>query len=504
MSSSNQPTNKNTMSSSSIASDIEKGTTQHNEEFDPVEISSDHHDYLIQRHGSVQLDPLPSRDPEDPLNWANWKKNYEIILIAFGAFSSTFMAAGLTPAFETMAEEYGVDLPTCAYFTSASIACFGVLPLIWVPLMNAYGRKPFIVFSTFACAVLNIGGGFCTTYGQQMATRVLVAIFISTVTAAGLSVVGDLAFHHERGLKNGWWSVGFVIGTPFGPFITGFIQQHAGTKWIFFVFAIMNFFHFVLSLFSKETVYIRENTNYTSEGICKFLGLRKHEGKIYHWKDSIRPFKQAAHFNVTCAVIAASVTFCYANIVLVVEMPQVMVPYFHLDAQQLSLQYISLIIGSVIGEISGFSSDWWMKRCIVRRNGKRVIYDRLWVAYIGFFLVIVGLIVWGVFLFKAKKGQWNIRPLIGAAIAAAGNNVVATVITTFAIDANPVAAADVGLYINFVRSIYGFLGPFYFPEMFDNLNFAGSAGLMCGLVLLFGFGPALVAHIRGLKRVKSM
>ena len=58
----------------SIASDIEKGgITSHHENLDPValteELDPEHHKYLILRHGSVQLDPLPSADPEDPLNW---------------------------------------------------------------------------------------------------------------------------------------------------------------------------------------------------------------------------------------------------------------------------------------------------------------------------------------------------------------------------------------------------------------------------------------------------
>ncbi|KAG7665108.1 uncharacterized protein J8A68_001418 [[Candida] subhashii] len=496
------------MSTQSIASDIEKGSNTHNESFDPVgitkEIDPEHEEYLVKRHGSVQLDPLPSADPEDPLNWPDWQKNYEILLIAFGTFSSTFMAAGLTPTFEILAEEYGVDLPTAAYFTSAQIAAFGVFPLLWVPLMNTYGRKPFLTFAALACCILNIGGGFSKTYGQQMATRVLVGIFISSATAAGSSVVGDLAFAHERGKKNGWWSLALVIGTPAGPFFTGFIQQHAGTKWVFFVFAIMNFGQFVLWIFARETIYTRTSPSYYSAGLLKYMGIRKSEARPFSWKMFFRPLKQAANFNITLAVIAASITFCYANIVLVVEMPQVMVPLFHLDAQQMSLQYISIIIGSIIGEIlAGPLSDWWMKRSIAKRGGKRVIVDRLWISYNGYILVIVGLIVWGVFLYKAEPGHWSIKPLIGAAIAAAGNNIVATVITTFAIDSNPTRAGDIGLYINFVRSLYGFLGPFYFPYMFENLNFAGSAGLMCGLVFLFAWVPTAVAHIVGVRRERQ-
>lgn len=33
----------------------------------------DHRDYLLQRHGTVELDPIPANDPADPYNWPKWK-----------------------------------------------------------------------------------------------------------------------------------------------------------------------------------------------------------------------------------------------------------------------------------------------------------------------------------------------------------------------------------------------------------------------------------------------
>jgi hypothetical protein len=37
------------------------------------EISQQHRDYLIARHGTTDLSPLPTMDPADPLNWPAWK-----------------------------------------------------------------------------------------------------------------------------------------------------------------------------------------------------------------------------------------------------------------------------------------------------------------------------------------------------------------------------------------------------------------------------------------------
>jgi hypothetical protein len=37
------------------------------------QLSESHHTYLLKRHGTVSLDPIPSADPADPYNWPAWK-----------------------------------------------------------------------------------------------------------------------------------------------------------------------------------------------------------------------------------------------------------------------------------------------------------------------------------------------------------------------------------------------------------------------------------------------
>jgi hypothetical protein len=32
-----------------------------------------HQDYLLQRHGTLELDPIPGMGPDDPYNWPEWK-----------------------------------------------------------------------------------------------------------------------------------------------------------------------------------------------------------------------------------------------------------------------------------------------------------------------------------------------------------------------------------------------------------------------------------------------
>jgi len=38
-----------------------------------VGLSQEHIDYLLKRHGTLELDPLPGHGDADPYNWATWK-----------------------------------------------------------------------------------------------------------------------------------------------------------------------------------------------------------------------------------------------------------------------------------------------------------------------------------------------------------------------------------------------------------------------------------------------
>ncbi|CDK26262.1 unnamed protein product [Kuraishia capsulata CBS 1993] len=503
------------MSSSQV--DTEKFSTEHVESSFPdgsqedqfavkalqeSDLTSTHREFLISRHGSVDLDPLPSGDPSEPINWPDSTKMWHLILLSCQAFTCTFMSAGISPAYSAMALQYGKTVDDCSYLTTAQLVCLGVGPLVWYRLMQVYGRKPVMAYATFGAMVTNIGGGFCKTYGQQMATRVLNGIFLSPACGLCGDFVASLFFAHERGVKNGLWSVSVIIGTPMGPFLMGFVVQHVGFKWIYFIFAIFNFLQFVGWAISKETLYER-NDQMAKRDWKSSLYIKKYPNKSFRFMDIFIPLKLSKNFVAAAITFANSVVFCYANVVFIVETPSIYGRLFGLDSQQTALQYIPLIVGTVIGElIAGKGSDIWMERCVRKRGGVRVPADRLILSYLGIVCTIAGLIVWGVCLKQATPGVWNVKPSIGTGVAAAGADIVLTITITFLVDNTPWEANNIGLFLPMCRLILGFISPFYFPKMFENLNYAGSAGFMAGMCLVAGIVIAIV-HFQQLRRLKK-
>ncbi|KAJ5712151.1 hypothetical protein N7488_006307 [Penicillium malachiteum] len=435
----------------------------------------------IEVHGDNHDSFASSQDPRDPKNWSLRKKNAQILMVAFHSMISTFMAAGIIPAYDTLAEKYNITVPDASYLTSFQILLLGLSPLIWNPITAVYGRYNVSLLSVFGSMICNIGGARCTTYGAQMATRVLTAFLISPPIGIGSGVITELCEPEERGKKLGWWMLLTTIGTPAGPFLMGFVTQHIGVQWIFWIFAIINFVQLLFYLaFGDETVY---HPDFQVEKTSFFTKMkpRRLTKRTLSWYDFVIPLTLAKSPRVLVTACAHAITFCYGNIALIVEMPIAFGEKFNFNAQKIGLQFIAIIIGCVLGEqISGPGSDWFLKR-IRKSKGASHPSDRLWLAYIAFSTIIAGLLTWG-FQLKKAGTTWNVTPCVGAAIASFGNQMQTTILTTFVVESEKERASEVGVFVNVCRQIYGFIGPFYFPYMFAALGLDGAAGIMVVIV----------------------
>ncbi|KAJ5259609.1 hypothetical protein N7478_012590 [Penicillium angulare] len=359
-----------------------------------------------------------SESPSNPRNWPLWKKNAQILMVAFHSMMGTFMAAGIIPAYDALAELYGITVPQASYLTSIQILMLGLSPLIWNPITATYGRYNVSLLSVLGSLVCNIGGARCTSYGGQMTTRILTAFLISPPIGIGSGVITELCELEERGTKLGWWVLLTTIGTPVGPLTMGFVTQHIGVEWIFWIFAIVNFVQFIFYLaLGDETIYHEENETEDSSFWAK-MKFRKRGTKTISYADIVAPFSLVKCPRVLVAAFALAITFCYGNIALIVEMPIAFGKRFNFNAQQIGLQFIAIVIGCVLGEqVSGPGSDWFLRR-VRQIKGYYHPADRLWFTYIAFSTVISGLLTWGYQLQHATN--WNITPCIGAAIASFG------------------------------------------------------------------------------------
>lgn len=109
------------MSAMDAGTDKENIQFSHVEEASPSMLSQAHQQFLLERHGTLNLEPIPSMSPNDPLNWPRWKKLTQMFLVVVHAFMNTFAAASLISAFAVIAKEYGVSIEKASYLTSVQV-----------------------------------------------------------------------------------------------------------------------------------------------------------------------------------------------------------------------------------------------------------------------------------------------------------------------------------------------------------------------------------------------
>lgn len=193
------------------------------------------------------------------------------------------------------------------------------------------------------------------------------------------------------------------------------------------------------------------------------MSFRRIDKTPMTWYDFVEPLAYAARPCVMLPAVAYAMEFLWTSIMTTVEIPQLFPELFGFNTQQNGLQMISVIVGTIVGEqIGGRMSDLWMSMRRRKLNGRSPQPEyRLWLSYFGFALCIIGIVVFLVQLYNAGH-TWNVTPLIGVGIAAAGNQVVTTVLVTYSVDCYRQDAASVGVFITFVRQIWGFIGPFWY------------------------------------------
>ncbi|TIA13879.1 putative MFS multidrug transporter [Aureobasidium pullulans] len=473
---------------------------------DAANLTPEHRDYLLKRHGTLELDPMPGFGDADPLNWQTWKKTVNLLLVAFHAMMSTFTAAAIIPAYFNIHEDLGCSIQRASYLTSLQIAILGGAPLFWRPLSVRYGRRPIWLISTICSLVCNIGCAYSHSYASMAACRALVAFFISPAGAIGSGVVGETFFKRERGKYMGIWTLMVTLGVPLGGFTMGFVANNVGYRWIYYILAMINGAQFILYIFfGPETRYLRQGVEHRGSDLKQeYWSFRRIDPTPLRAWDFIQPLTMGRHATVMIPAAAYSMVFLLTSILVTVEIPQLFQEKFEFNAQQIGYQFASIIIGAIIGEqLGGVLSDSWMKRGALKMSaGHRPQPEyRLWLSYAGFLLGIVGYIV---FLIQTEDiTKWNVTPLIGAAIAAVGNQIVTTVLITYAVDCHQEEAASIGVFITFVRQIWGFIGPFWFPQMFESIGLKASAGVGTALMIGVSVVPTIYLHFRGRSRRTS-
>lgn len=86
-----------------------------------------------------------------------------------------------------------------AYFFTATSLLQGMSNLFWMPLVVKYGRRPVYVISFSIYTAAAIWASVATSYGSELAARIIMGIGSGTGECLGPLTISDIFFLHERG-----------------------------------------------------------------------------------------------------------------------------------------------------------------------------------------------------------------------------------------------------------------------------------------------------------------
>lgn len=119
-------------------------------------------------------------------------------------------------------------------FTSYMLSSTVVVPLVG-KLSDTFGRKWFILGGLAIFLLGSLACGAAPNIESLIAFRALKGIGGGAIMASVFATIGDLFHPAERGKYMGMFTGTFSLASILGPTVGGFITDHYGWRWVFYV-----------------------------------------------------------------------------------------------------------------------------------------------------------------------------------------------------------------------------------------------------------------------------
>jgi hypothetical protein len=208
--------------------------------------------------GITILAPQPSDSPNDPLNWPLWRKDFVFSTLALSAILSGVHNPILGPITLELVAEFNTSLTAVAQLSSYMLLLIALVAYLDAALCHVYGKRAVFVVSMAVLMASDAWAAASSSYGSLLGARILSGAGQAAFEALSLSVVSDLYFVHQRGLRIGAFIVAFETGVYLSVPIDAQIIGRSGWKMAFAGLAISEaVVLIILFLFFHEPSYKR-------------------------------------------------------------------------------------------------------------------------------------------------------------------------------------------------------------------------------------------------------
>jgi EmrB/QacA subfamily drug resistance transporter len=174
--------------------------------------------------------PKPTFTNQIPADRRYWVLGAVMLVQFVSVLTSTIVS---TAAPTIVDELHGLNLYAWL-FSSYLLASSVTVPVVG-KLSDLFGRRPFYIGGLLFFLFGSAASGFSQNMGELVAARAVTGIGGGAMMALGVTTIGDIFSPRERGRWMGLIMSGFGLGSILGPLVGGFITDHFGWRWVFYV-----------------------------------------------------------------------------------------------------------------------------------------------------------------------------------------------------------------------------------------------------------------------------
>lgn len=170
-----------------------------------------------------------------------------VVLILVLASSVSIMSTDMyTPSLPDLAGWFDTSATKVKLTISLNMLAFGVAQLIHGPLSDRFGRRPVLLCSLVAVAVLCFACAAAQSIEQLILARVLLGLAAGAEAVVGLAIIKDLFTEREQIKALALLGMVIAIAPAAAPILGGYIHVAFGWQANFLVIAAMALFAFVV------------------------------------------------------------------------------------------------------------------------------------------------------------------------------------------------------------------------------------------------------------------
>ena len=443
---------------------------------------------------------LKESESSSPYHPQNWPKRRRWLVTAIATLYTLLPSMALTMIVPALPRDR--DLVSQMIF---SVFTFGQAfgPLFFTPRSDVCGRWMFLQLAFAVFGVANLVSGFLpagSTNPVLIPIRLVSGIGGTVTISICYAISKDCWKPKERGAALASLSTALLLGQAVGPIIGAFITQYASWRWVYWWMAIAaGAFQLVGVFLLPETLPgLVDKRKDRRPGWTTWLEKLRIERLPEDfsrqlrrmWTDTIKMLSSQPIFQLTALYMAFSsglLDLVLSTLPIIFTREE----YYHEAIGVAGLNYISVIIGYVLGGIVNGLLTF-------RKEHK--LESRVLRMMTGAVSVPTGLFIYG---WTAHTHQHWILPNLGLVILSNGIFTTNAACQSYLVETYTRHATAATASSTIVRSIFGFSFPLFAPALYQRLGFGWGNSVLAFVAIAMGvvcigplwvFGPKLRAR----------